>query len=277
MPAQDRLSPDPGFLSAEEAAASARFLRHGHLITPVADRSGLDRLRATVAGLAAAHLGVAKPDDPGEFLDHIHDLLDAARLNEFRLAVIGGVNALSWVRETYFRLAHGALELLVGNELAMQRRLNLSIQLPGDDSSLLPVHADVWNGDSPFEIVVWLPLVDCHRTKSMFLLPPGPGARVEARLGDFDRLGAEGLFREIEPEVEWLDVAYGQVLLFTQNLMHGNRVNGENETRWSMNCRFKSLFSPYADKRLGEYFAPITIRAATRLGMSHRLPGDFHE
>ena len=54
----------------------------------------------------------------------------------------------------------------------MQNSINLSIQFPGDDSSLLPVHSDVWSGDSPYEIVVWLPLVDCYKTKSMFLLPP---------------------------------------------------------------------------------------------------------
>ena len=42
------------------------------------------------------------------------------------------------------------LETIVGNELAMQLRVNLSIQLPGDDSSLLPLHSDVWSGDSQF-------------------------------------------------------------------------------------------------------------------------------
>ena len=34
----------------------------------------------------------------------------------------------------------------------MQKSLNLSIQFPKDDSSLLPIHSDVWSGDSPFEI-----------------------------------------------------------------------------------------------------------------------------
>ena len=77
--------------------------------------------------------------------------------------------------------------------------------------------------------------------------------------------------------MEWLEIPYGNVLLFSQNLMHGNRINQEPETRWSMNCRFKSLFSPYAEKRLGEFFEPITIRPATRLGMTYRLPGGFKE
>ena len=72
--------------------------------------------------------------------------------------------------------ARRALEGIVGNELAMQRRINLSVQMPGDDSSVLPVHADVWSGDSPFEVVAWLPLVDCRGTKSMFVLPPQANA-----------------------------------------------------------------------------------------------------
>ena len=29
-----------------------------------------------------------------------------------------------------------------------------------------------------------------------------------------------------------------------------------------MNCRFKAVFTPYADKQLGEFFEPITLRAA---------------
>ena len=266
-----------GFLDTGEAQATAAFLEAGHLIFAVEDREGLERLRRAVADLAAGHLGLALPADTGAFLDGIHTRLEAAALNELRLAVIEGVNALPWARACYFGLARRALELLAGNELAMQRRLNLSIQLPGDDSSLLPVHADVWSGDSPFELVLWLPLVDCHATKSMYLLPPAADAAMAARLGDFDGRGAEHLYRAIEPDLMWLDVPYGRALLFTQNLMHGNRVNLEGETRWSMNCRFKSLMSPYADKRLGEFFEPITIRAATRLGMSHSLPEGFRE
>jgi hypothetical protein len=59
--------------------------------------------------------------------------------------------------------------------------------------------------------------------------------------------------------------------------MHGNRVNRESTARWSMNVRFKGLFTPYADKRLGEFFEPITLRAATRIGLDYRLPDGFHE
>ena len=72
--------------------------------------------------------------------------------------------------------------------------------------------------------------------------------------------------------MQWLQVRYGEVLVFNQALPHGNRVNVEPETRWSMNCRFKSVFTPYGDKKIGEFFEPITLRAASRTGMAYRLP-----
>ncbi len=266
-----------GFLRQDEAALGAQFLEHGYVIAPVADLAALDSLRGAMAEIAARYLGLGRPKDPGALLDDIHGQVEAADLNALRLAVINGVNGLPWARQVYFELARPLLETIVGNELAMQRRLNLSIQLPGDDSSLLAVHADVWDGDSPFEVVVWLPFVDCFNTKTMFLLPPEQGRAVEARMADFDGGDTDALFADIEDDLVWLDVPYGKVLLFNQNLMHGNRINREGGTRWTMNCRFKGLFSPYAGKRLGEFFEPITIRAASRVGMSYELPGGFVE
>ena len=59
--------------------------------------------------------------------------------------------------------------------------------------------------------------------------------------------------------------------------MHGNRVNQEPGTRWSFNARFKGLFAPYGDKRLGEFFEPVTLRAATRMGMDYAPLDGFDE
>ena len=54
-------------------------------------------------------------------------------------------------------------------------------------------------------------------------------------------------------------------------------VNIEQETRWSMNCRFKGVFTPYADKRLGEFFEPITLRPASRVGLNYEYPQNFQD
>ena len=41
-------------------------------------------------------------------------------------------------REKYYLVAKETLDQLVGNELAMQNKLNLSLQMPHDKNSQLP-------------------------------------------------------------------------------------------------------------------------------------------
>jgi len=265
------------FYDSEEQYLAENFINNGYVKSSVFSPLLLDKVRELIVGLAAEHLGHVTIRNPADFLNNIHTLVSPHELNELRLTIIKKMNQEKWLRPVYYQLASNALNMIVGNELAMQMRINLSIQLPGDDSSLLPVHADVWSGDSPYEVVVWLPLVDCHRTKSMYLLPPEPARALNAGFSEFADKSSEDIFRRVEKDVQWMDVEYGEFLIFNQNLPHGNRINKEGKTRWSMNCRFKSVFSPYADKKLGEFFEPITLRAATRIGMSYQLPGEFHD
>lgn len=260
-----------GFISVNEQAELKRFLDAGYLIQSVESLPDLDRIRKLVCFAVRTAIRIDKPVTDDQLLNYVHHFIKPDQLNELRLQVITTINANEWVRPAYFRLARRALELIVGNELAMQLRVNLSIQMPEDHSSLLPIHADTWSGDSPFEMVVWLPLVDCHSTKSMFLLPPAACENPAKILIDTSVQDSEALFQAVESNLVWLNVNYGQIVLFNQNLPHGNRVNLESETRWTMNCRFKGVFTPYADKRLGEFFEPITLRPASRIGLEYRI------
>lgn len=264
---------DTAFLQPEEQALTGQFINDGFVTAPADDRAGLDRIQRRAAELAADYLKLPHSNDPLDFLDSVHSRVSVENLNGLRMHVIGGLNAEPWLRPTYFRLARSTIETIVGNELCMQRRINLSIQMPADDSSLLATHSDVWSGNSPFEVVVWVPLVDVYRTKSMYLLPPSVNGEMQDRMASLR--SAEELYKTIKPHLVWIDIPYGHVLVFNQTLMHGNRVNEEAGTRWTMNCRFKSIMSPYADKRFGEFFEPISLRPATRIGMQYKLPGGF--
>jgi sporadic carbohydrate cluster 2OG-Fe(II) oxygenase len=263
------------FLSEQERRVADDFLREGCVVAPVEDRAALDRIRDFVAAAAAAFLGEPVPADPHRYLDTIGERVSTARLNDLRLAIIDALAAADWFREAYFACGRRLLEIVAGNELAMQRGVGFSVQLPGDESSLLPLHSDVWSEDSPFEVVLWIPFVDCYRTKSMFVLPPGADERWRPRMHEFSGASVDVFFAEVEPDLRWLEIPYGHVLVFTHTLMHGNRVNVEPTARWSMNVRFKGLFTPYADKALGDFFTPITLRPASRIGMRYRLPGGF--
>ena len=260
------------FFDKYETEGFNQYLQNGYIIRPVADLGALQWMRNNFVEIVSECLGITDFYEPEELLNYIHDRVEVKELNQFRLKVIRAFNSVSEFREMYYRVARPYLEILVGNELAMQLRVNLSIQFPNDDSSLLPVHADVWSGDSPYEVVVWLPIVNCYGTKAMYLLPPKHSETLSKDFREMSGKNSEDLYQSIKSDVQWLEVQFGEVLVFDQALPHGNRTNTEKETRWSMNCRFKSVFSPYGDKKLGEFFEPITLRAATKVGMRYKLP-----
>ncbi len=262
------------FYDEYEGELMTQFEQQGYVILDVENSSYLQKIQNHLVQEVRKWLKL--PDEEMNieknlaFLNQVHHLLSIEEENDFRLAMIHSLNSQSWMRHHYFHLAKSAIQVLVGNELAMQKRVNLSIQLPNDDSSLLYVHADSWNGDSPYEMVVWLPLVDCYQTKSMFILPQEKDSLHRDALGKSE--GIEAFYQRIEPDLTFLKVKYGQILLFNQNMMHGNRINTSLETRWSMNVRFKSALTPYADKKNGEFFEPITLRSMTKLGAAYQFP-----
>jgi sporadic carbohydrate cluster 2OG-Fe(II) oxygenase len=267
------------FVPAEDEALAKEFLEKGYVIRDVEDRAALDEMRHHAVMLACDHLECPVPDDDAEFLSSIHERLPVDKLNPLRLAVYRGMNKRNWARPTYFRLAKRAIETLVGNELAMQNRLCLSVQMPNDTSSLLDIHADVFSGETPFQAVQWLPLVDAFATKSMFILPRPRSLEVVNKLKDYSELGMAGLYEALKNQLVWLDVPYGKVLLFSPNCLHGNTINGEKDTRWSFNCRFAPLLGPYfsEEKALGSFYLPITTRATTRIGLDYQHPAGFIE
>jgi len=267
------------FASSKDAPLGEEFLSTAYVIRDVEDRAALDALRHEIVLAASRALEIAPPKDDGAFLDRFHQACPLDKLNAVRLGLYRELNGKSWFRPTYFRLARGILESLVGNELAMQNRINFSIQMPGDRTSLLDLHADVFAGETPYQVVQWLPLVDVKRTKSMFILKRPKSEAVCAKLKDFSGGGMSALYDAVKPDLVWLEIPYGKVLVFSPNVLHGNVVNEESTTRWSLNCRFTGLFTPYgtAERSLGAYYSPITPRPVTRIGMAYREPGGFEE
>lgn len=264
------------FLADSEIQLSMEYIEKGYVVSQVEDIGAFKAIQRFIVDIASEkHL--KKFDIQSLLLNDLHHYVLPFEINSFRLNILSSLNNQSWVRPAFYCLVRGLLDKLVGNELVMQNRLNLSIQMPGDTTSLLPVHSDTWSGDSPYEAVVWLPLVDCYRTKSMYILPPEKSQELYKNFSKLNVKNSESLYKLIEKDLQWIDIKEGEVLIFNQNLPHGNRVNEENETRWSINCRFKSIFSPYADKKIGEFFEPINIKAATRIGNDYEMPKIFNQ
>jgi sporadic carbohydrate cluster 2OG-Fe(II) oxygenase len=257
------------FLNNEEKKISKEFLDKGYIIRKVSNKKSLEYITLLIKKSIQL---VLKNKKHSIDLDKFHNLVSIEELNQVRLGIINNMNEDKNLRFHYFNLARDLIYILSGNELMMQKNINLSIQLPKDLSSLLPIHSDVWSGDSPFEINLWLPLVNCYSTKSMYILEQKYNKNFLEYMKKNNLSSSEEIFKVLKNKVKWLKINYGEFLIFNQSLPHGNVVNLEKETRWSMNCRFKSFFSPYGDKKIGEFFLPITTRAITEIGMNFEYP-----
>ncbi len=258
------------FITKEEKKIATEFEQQGYLIKEVEDKKSLKEIRDIYIKSAKKNLSQIKNLNNNDLLNNFHKVVKSQDLNSLRLKIINQVNSNSKLRELYYKISRKWLDNLIGNEVAMQLRVNLSIQLPKDNSSLLPLHSDVWSGDSPFETVVWLPLVDCYKTKAMYILPPNKYEKIKSLFNNKDNNSSEKIFKKIRKDIKWLKVNFGQVLIFNQCLPHGNVINNEKETRWSLNCRFKSLFTPYSDKKIGEFFEPISLKKVSELALKYK-------
>ncbi len=258
-----------------EKKLQKEFLEKGLIVKPVLAKKSLMWIKKKYIKIINQELKRMNKKVPKNFdiFNSVHKLIKSEEINDFRLKTFGEINKLKDFRKHYYEIAKPYLKILVGDELVMQKKVNLSIQCPKDKSSLLPIHADTWDGDSPFEIVVWLPLVDCFKTKSMFMLP-GNQNKIFNRIYKKNKNDKFDIFKTLKNKLKWIDIKFGEVLIFNLCIPHGNIINNEKETRWSMNCRFKNLFSPYADKKLGEFFSPIELKPITKIGLNYKFPDE---
>ena len=209
-----------------------------------------------------------------EFFENIHKFIKKSELNDFRLKLINGINKDIKFKDNYYKVAKNLLHNLVGNELAMQSKLNLSIQIPNDNSSMLPMHSDVYAGESPFEVVIWIPLTNVDAsTHSMFITDPSSNKKINGEVNTSKKKTIIEIFKKYKKKFKFIKISYGNILLFTPVLMHGNVVNRTSISRLSLNCRFKSLLSPYdvfskTHRNIPHFYKPLTIKPLTKIGFN---------
>ena len=248
-----------------------KFLNKGYIINKVENEKSLNYISNFVKEKLSIYF---KKNLKKISLNKIHTIIKKNKINETRVMLIKRINNDKKFRKCYFDLAKNSIFNIVGNELAMQKNINLSIQLPGDEDSLLPLHSDTWSGDSPFETVLWVPLVNCYKTKSMFILKSNKYDKFRKIYKKNKNTSSKNVHNKIKKDLKYLKVNSGNFLLFNQNLPHGNSVNKTNETRVSLNCRFKGLFTPYKQKKIGEFFSPLIIKPATKIGLKYKYPDE---
>lgn len=189
-------------------------------------------------------------------LDEFHKTVKVERINDYRLEIAAELNKRSYASDLIYEHTKEYITKLLGPDIAIQKNVGLSIQMPDDSGSLLHIHSDVYDSDcSPYELVIWVPLVKCYESKSMFYLPLDKSDK----LNDYINLSTslrENLEspKEVNEFLRYLNIEPPEFAIFSHSIWHGNKVNKTNETRFSLNVRVKNLFTPYRGKKLGDFF-----------------------
>jgi len=257
------------FLSDTEREFEHKFLTQGFVIVPSESKPLLQQLFETILSETNHWLASQGNTSTLSSLRESHKLIEQSVINDVRLHLFAWLNSQPDIRVNYYRLASSILQTLVGNELAMQNKVNLSIQQPHDRTSVLEMHSDAWSGDSPFQVVLWVPLTESSSTNAMFLLKPEKSMEAyrRTRAGELNSMAA--IQAVYQADFEPIEVNFGDILIFDSNCLHGNQLNTTQVSRWSLNCRFTSLLAPSItpERRMGSFYSPIIVRPATRMGL----------
>ena len=242
-----------------------KFLADGYAVFDIEDAGALEMFSQVVY----SSLNI----NADSCLAMCHKEISVDEVNELRINAFRAINKLPAWEKKYFSMAKSICKELLGPDIAIQSKLNLSIQMPGDKSSTLGLHTDALSGQSVFEIVLWVPLTNSYSSNSMYIYPRDITYKMLSEMPSYERDGMEALFEEYKSYAQFLTVDYGSALIFSPTMFHGNIVNSTSESRISINCRLKNLFSPESEtgeRRLGSFYRVLTVSEVTRIGLSYK-------
>ena len=253
------------------------FEKNGYVIVP-GNKILLEKLRKVIFSVIQKNkkikVGKNTPENITKIFNNFHRLIKAKDINILRFDVYNRINTNIEFSEIYYQIFQECLDKLVGNELAMQKKINLSIQMPNDKDSLLDLHSDIYAGESPFQVVAWVPLVDVYDTKSMFGAEIKYNKIMNRQLLDTDKFTTKEIYNKYKKKFKFFNLKFGDVLIFSPLMLHGNTINKTKETRFSLNCRFKSLLSPYdvimiSHRNIPNFYRPLNIKPLTKIGFNY--------
>ena len=259
---------------------SQNFLKNGYVIKKIEKMHKYIKIEDEIYKIIKKYLKLKININKNLLFNDLHKYLNVNKLNQLRLKIYRELNSKKWFKEAYFSLATKTIENIVGDELAIQNNINFSIQMPKDGSSKLELHADSLSGESKFQIVLWVPLVNVYKTKSMYIFNKEFSKQTLKKLKKYQYQGMSYIYRKNINKKKFLELKKGEFLIFSPNLLHGNVKNLTDETRISMNARFKSFFSPYGEKsqigkRLGYFYVPFKTKPVTEFGSEFDIPDEF--
>jgi len=239
--------------------------KNGFEIVKAEDFSKLNSLRKNIY-LETKKIFNIPEKDPSIGFNNFHKYvknLSATEINTKKVKLIKKISNKFDFGEIVFNSFEKIITKTLGPDILVQKTCNFVIQVPRDPNPS-SIHRDA-PFNSAYEVVVWIPLVDCYKTKSMYILDKRSTDKslkfLNKNKNNWKKFENYAKKLSINPSI-----SFGQGLFFFSGLIHGSEINREKETRISLNVRFKNLFAPSGIKNQYQFFKPLRISNIAKMG-----------
>ena len=108
-----------------------KFEENGYVILP-ANKKLLDKLRSNILMKIKKNKNIKitnqKKIDNSKILNNFHHLINSKNLNSLRFDIYNKINSNPEFSNIFYDITKIYLDSLIGNEISMQKKINLSIQ-----------------------------------------------------------------------------------------------------------------------------------------------------
>jgi len=169
---------------------------------------------------------------------------------------------------------------LFGPDIDVQTNLYLRIARPSKETDNIGIHRDTDYGNSAYEVSLSLPLVSQVEGCGLNVIPQSH-LFTQHNVRQFNREDVErgapknkmGFLyapKEIlgitDEQLHCISLPYGDGLGFSLGLIHGQKANKTNMTRWSIDFRIKNSFHPLTKNLKAGYYTPLKRSVVCEMG-----------
>jgi len=199
-------------------------------------------------------------------LEKVHKYLpDNLNFNDLKLNIIKKINITTKNNQILFTILKSYLFNLFGPDIVGQKNINLVVQKP-IEKNYVSLHKDA-PPNSFHEIVIWLPLVDCKKTMAFRFLNIKHSKKITKMIKT--GISKKKILDYANKNSVSLNLKYGEFAMFWTGIYHYAVMNLEKNTRWSINLRYKNLFSPYGMKGFMDFFEVKNYSKLSKLSIEN--------
>ncbi len=169
--------------------------------------------------------------------------MDKSEINKAMINLLKFNNLSEIILNSFPKL----VKQLCGEELLIQRRATVIMNVPGNGQAKQWPHYELMSGISPFTYVIWIPMHDLEENSGVYFV------ELEKSLELIKKEEAQGLVNgptvlnmmsDQKPE----PLKFGEAIIFNPFVLHGNIQFKSNLARIAYNVRFQSFKKPILQK-----------------------------